>query len=101
MVRRPFNPAERWFSPNRIHYPFSGGRSRLCHILLAATNRPEVPDKALLRPGRFDHQVVIDSPNMNGREAILKVHCHGKPLADGVELQKIAQGEAVMLSVSS
>jgi ATP-dependent Zn protease len=38
---------------------------------------------------------------MNGREAILKVHCHGKPLADGVELQKIAQGEAVMLSVSS
>ena len=61
-------------------------------ILLAATNRPEVLDKALLRPGRFDRQVVIDAPDLDGREAILTVHCHGKPLADDVDLRKIAQG---------
>jgi cell division protease FtsH len=61
-------------------------------IILAATNRPEVLDKALLRPGRFDRQVVIDIPDLTGREAILKVDCRGKPLAGDVDLRKIAQG---------
>ena len=50
-------------------------------IILAATNRPDVLDRALLRPGRFDRQVVVDAPDMDGREAILKVHARGKPLA--------------------
>jgi cell division protease FtsH len=60
-------------------------------ILLAATNRPAVLDNALLRPGRFDRQVVIDAPDWDGREAILKVHCRAKPLAGEVDLRKIAQ----------
>ena len=61
-------------------------------IMLAATNRPEVLDRALLRPGRFDRQVVVDAPDIKAREDILKVHSRGKPLADEVDLSKIAQG---------
>ena len=60
-------------------------------ILLAATNRPEVLDRALLRPGRFDRQVVIDSPDLDGREAILKIHARDKPLAADVDLRRVAQ----------
>jgi cell division protease FtsH len=60
-------------------------------ILLAATNRPEVLDRALLRPGRFDRQVVVDAPDLDGRESILKVHTQGKPLDDDADLRKIAQ----------
>jgi len=59
-------------------------------ILLAATNRPEVLDRALLRPGRFDRQVVLDSPDRSGREAILRVHARHKPLAPDVDLERIA-----------
>jgi cell division protease FtsH len=61
-------------------------------IILAATNRPEVLDRALLRPGRFDRQVVLDAPDLDGREAILKVHATGKKIEQGVDLRKIAQG---------
>lgn len=60
-------------------------------IVLAATNRPDVLDRALLRPGRFDRQVVVDAPDIDGREAILRVHIRGKPLADDVDLRRIAQ----------
>jgi len=60
-------------------------------ILLAATNRADVLDRALLRPGRFDRQVVVDAPDKAGREAILKVHARGKPLASDVDLGVIAQ----------
>lgn len=60
-------------------------------IILAATNRPEVLDRALLRPGRFDRQIIIDAPDLNGREAILHVHARGKPLAEDVDLKRIAQ----------
>jgi cell division protease FtsH len=60
-------------------------------ILLAATNRPDVLDRALLRPGRFDRQVVVDAPDLDGREAILRVHTRGKPLAKEVDLRRIAQ----------
>ena len=60
-------------------------------IVLAATNRPDVLDRALLRPGRFDRQVVVDAPDIDGREAILKVHVRGKPLAKEVNLRRIAQ----------
>lgn len=60
-------------------------------ILLAATNRPDVLDAALLRPGRFDRQVVLDAPDVVGREAILAIHARGKPLADDVDLSVVAR----------
>ena len=60
-------------------------------IVMAATNRPDILDPALLRPGRFDRRVTVNYPDMNGREAILKVHCRNKPLEAGVDLRKIAQ----------
>lgn len=60
-------------------------------IILAATNRPEVLDRALLRPGRFDRQVLVDSPDVDGREAILRVHARSKPLGPDADLRKIAQ----------
>ncbi len=60
-------------------------------ILIAATNRPDILDPALLRPGRFDRQIAVESPDLNGREAILSVHARGKPLADGVDLRAVAK----------
>ena len=63
-------------------------------ILIAATNRPDVLDPALLRPGRFDRQVVVSYPDINGREAILKVHARKKPLAPDVKLKTIAKTTA-------
>jgi cell division protease FtsH len=61
-------------------------------ILMAATNRPEMLDAALLRPGRFDRQVTVGNPNIKGREEILKVHARKIPLAKDIELDKIARG---------
>ena len=60
-------------------------------ILLAATNRPDVLDPALLRPGRFDRRIVVDNPDAKGREAILKVHTRGKPLGKDVDLDSLAR----------
>jgi len=60
-------------------------------ILIAATNRPDVLDPALLRPGRFDRRIVVDQPDMKGRRAILSVHVKGKPLADDVNLDVLAR----------
>ncbi len=60
-------------------------------IVLAATNRPDVLDPALLRPGRFDRQVTIDLPNLKEREAILKVHLRNKPLGEGVDVEELAK----------
>ena len=60
-------------------------------ITIAATNRPDILDPALLRPGRFDRQVIVGRPDLRGREAILKVHARNKPLADDVDLQTIAK----------
>ena len=60
-------------------------------IIIAATNRPDILDPALLRPGRFDRQVVVDAPDVKGREAILEVHSKGKPLARDVDLSVIAK----------
>lgn len=60
-------------------------------IIMAATNRPDILDPALLRPGRFDRRVVLDRPDMRGREAILKVHIKGKPLATDVNLTTLAK----------
>ena len=63
-------------------------------ILIAATNRPDVLDPALMRPGRFDRQIVVGHPDINGREAILKVHARKKPLAPDVKLKTIAKTTA-------
>ncbi|MEY5145219.1 MAG: hypothetical protein RL745_588 [Actinomycetota bacterium] len=60
-------------------------------ILIAATNRPDILDPALLRPGRFDRQIAVDAPNLDGREAILKVHAEGKPFAADVDLRAVAR----------
>lgn len=60
-------------------------------IIIAATNRPDILDPALLRPGRFDRQITVNYPDVKGREAILKVHCKGKPIADDVDLSTIAK----------
>ena len=61
-------------------------------IMIAATNRPDILDPALLRPGRFDRRVVLDAPDVRGREAILKIHVRGKPLAKKVDLKVLARG---------
>lgn len=60
-------------------------------IIIAATNRPDILDKALLRPGRFDRQITVGHPDVKGREAILKVHARNKPLSDTVDLAAVAQ----------
>src|SRR5205814_4961999 len=61
-------------------------------ILIAATNRPDILDPALLRPGRFDRQIVVDRPDRIGRRRILEVHAKGKPLAEEIELDTLAAG---------
>jgi cell division protease FtsH len=60
-------------------------------ILIAATNRPDILDPALLRPGRFDRQIAVEAPDLNGRKKILEVHSKGKPLAQGVDLDSLAK----------
>jgi cell division protease FtsH len=81
---------EREQTLNAMLVEMDGFDSRAGVILLAATNRPEILDRALLRPGRFDRQVVVDAPDVRGREAILKVHARAVKAADEVDLQKIA-----------
>ncbi|MBE0476575.1 MAG: ATP-dependent zinc metalloprotease FtsH [Coriobacteriia bacterium] len=60
-------------------------------ILMAATNRPDILDPALLRPGRFDRQIVVDRPDLKGRVGILKIHARGKPMADDVDIEVLAR----------
>ena len=68
-----------------------GFDSREGVIVLAATNRPDVLDPALLRPGRFDRQIVVDAPDLRGREGILRVHMRNKPMADDVDITALAR----------
>jgi cell division protease FtsH len=82
---------EREQTLNQLLVELDGFEPNTGVILLAATNRPDVLDRALLRPGRFDRQVVVDAPDLDGREAILRVHARDKPLADDVDLRKVAQ----------
>jgi cell division protease FtsH len=77
---------EREQTLNQILVEMDGFDTDTNVIVMAATNRPDILDPALLRPGRFDRRVVLDRPDMRGREAILKVHVRGKPLAPGVDL---------------
>jgi cell division protease FtsH len=82
---------EREQTLNQILVEMDGFDTNTNVIVLAATNRPDILDPALLRPGRFDRHVVIDQPDINGRKAILTVHAKGKPLAKGVDLGVIAK----------
>jgi cell division protease FtsH len=82
---------EREQTLNQLLVEMDGFDQRSTVILMAATNRPDILDPALLRPGRFDRQVVIDRPDLEGRKAILKVHARGKPLDAGVKLDVLAR----------
>ena len=82
---------EREQTLNQLLVEMDGFDANLGVILLAGTNRPDILDPALLRPGRFDRQIIVDRPDLNGRIAILKVHSKGKPLADEIELEVLAR----------
>jgi cell division protease FtsH len=82
---------EREQTLNQILVEMDGFDSHTSVIVIAATNRPDVLDAALLRPGRFDRQVVLPAPDMNGRQAILQVHATGKPLDGTVKLATLAR----------
>ncbi|MFN4846100.1 MAG: ATP-dependent zinc metalloprotease FtsH [Rhodoluna sp.] len=82
---------EREQTLNQLLVEMDGFDSKTNVILIAATNRPDILDPALLRPGRFDRQVGVSAPDLNGREQILKVHSKGKPVADNVDLALVAR----------
>lgn len=83
---------EREQTLNQLLVEMDGFEPNAGVIILSATNRPDVLDRALLRPGRFDRQVVVDSPDAKGREAILRVHARDKPLHRDVDLERVARG---------
>jgi cell division protease FtsH len=83
---------EREQTLNQLLVEMDGFESNDGVILIAATNRPDVLDPALLRPGRFDRQIVVDAPDLRGREGILKVHLRNKPIADDVGVTTLARG---------
>ncbi len=83
---------EREQTLNQLLVEMDGFEQNSGVIIIAATNRPDVLDPALLRPGRFDRQVVVDRPDVKGREGILKVHVRNIPLADDVSLEVLAKG---------
>ncbi|MEY4008082.1 MAG: hypothetical protein RLZZ467_1141, partial [Gemmatimonadota bacterium] len=83
---------EREQTLNQLLVEMDGFESNDGVILIAATNRPDVLDPALLRPGRFDRQIVVDAPDLKGREGILTVHVRNKPLAADVDITRLARG---------
>ena len=83
---------EREQTLNQLLVEMDGFESNEGVILIAATNRPDVLDPALLRPGRFDRQIVVDAPDLRGREGILKVHVRNKPIAADVDITALARG---------
>jgi len=82
---------EREQTLNQLLVEMDGFDQNLGIIMIAATNRPDILDPALLRPGRFDRRIVVDRPDILGREAILKVHTRGKPLAKDVDIKVLAR----------
>jgi len=82
---------EREQTLNQLLVELDGFEKESSIIVMAATNRPDVLDPALLRPGRFDRQVAIDAPDVRGREHILRIHARGKPLAEDVDLALVAR----------
>jgi len=83
---------EREQTLNQLLVEMDGFESNDGVILIAATNRPDVLDPALLRPGRFDRQIVVDAPDLRGREGILRVHIRNKPMAEDVNITALARG---------
>ena len=83
---------EREQTLNQLLVEMDGFEAKDNVILIAATNRPDILDPALLRPGRFDRQIVVDRPDRNGRRKILEVHSKGKPLASEIDLDTLAAG---------
>ena len=83
---------EREQTLNQLLVEMDGFGSNEGVIVMAATNRADILDNALLRPGRFDRQIYVGLPDIKGREAILKIHARGKPLGDDVDLNSIAKG---------
>ncbi|MPZ69673.1 MAG: ATP-dependent zinc metalloprotease FtsH [Actinobacteria bacterium] len=82
---------EREQTLNQLLVEMDGFDAKSGVILIAATNRPDILDPALLRPGRFDRQIVVDRPDLNGRTGILKVHTRGKPLAKEIDIEVLAR----------
>ena len=82
---------EREQTLNQLLVEMDGFEDNHSTIIIAATNRPDILDSALLRPGRFDRQVIVDRPDLLGREQILKVHVKGKPLAESIDLKVLAK----------
>ena len=82
---------EREQTLNQILVEMDGFDTSTNVIVLSSTNRPDILDPALLRPGRFDRRVTLDNPDIKGREAILQVHSKGKPLSEGIDLERIAK----------
>ena len=82
---------EREQTQNQMLVEMDGFDPKVNVIVIAATNRPDILDPALLRPGRFDRQIGVDAPDLQGRKRILEVHGRGKPLADGVDLEVVAR----------
>jgi len=82
---------EREQTLNQLLVEMDGFDPRMAVIIMAATNRPEILDPALLRPGRFDRQILVDRPDVKGRLEILRIHSRGVSLADGVDLERIAR----------
>ena len=87
---------EREQTLNQILVEMDGFDATTNIIILAATNRPDILDPALLRPGRFDRRVILDAPDIAGRKAILGVHAKGKPLESGLDLEVVAKQSAGM-----
>ncbi|MEA3295702.1 MAG: ATP-dependent zinc metalloprotease FtsH [Patescibacteria group bacterium] len=82
---------EREQTLNQILVEMDGFERDATTLVFAATNRPDVLDPALLRPGRFDRRIMLDLPDINDREEILKIHCQGKPLAQNIDLREVAE----------
>lgn len=82
---------EREQTLNQLLVEMDGFDSNANVIMIAATNRPDILDPALLRPGRFDRQIAVEAPDLRGREAILRVHSKGKPMAPNVDLHSVAK----------
>ncbi len=82
---------EREQTLNQLLVELDGFEGNSGVIVIAATNRPDILDPALLRPGRFDRQITVDAPDIKGRQAVLEVHAKGKPLADEVDLELLAR----------
>ena len=82
---------EREQTLNQILVEMDGFDTDTSVIVIAATNRPDILDTALLRPGRFDRRIVLDMPDIHGRKAILKIHSAGKPLDKSVSLESMAK----------